>query len=890
MMLPMALAGCGRSSLLGFDDGCNGDPVCEARLHGDGGNRDGGNRDGGNRDGGNRDGGNRDGGNRDGGNRDGGNRDGGNRDGGNRDGGNRDGGNRDGGNRDGGNRDGGVFQPDLRGVDLAGCVPHPEVCNNFIDDDCDTLVDCQDPDCRNSAECVNMRKEICNNGVDDDNNGLTDCADPACFGDPHCFVPGQEICNNGIDDDGDGLTDCADPDCFTNPICTMHSGNEICDNGIDDNGDHLVDCDDPQCVAFPACVHFDCTPDVEFGTINPHDSTATQTMDTTLAVRSFNTCAFPGGTARVGEFTLTGTADVRLDFTQAAGAAHVVSLFAAGALQACDQNLIFCLNAGQAPTATHTYAALPPGTYRVIVQSFPGTQGSTTVTLSTSPSSKVEICDNGVDDDGNGLTDCADLACKNDPSCVTEECNPDINLGTLVVGGPSHHANFDTHSSSNRNHPTCAGTSTGDDEVVEVTLAQTAGILVQWTQTGDHVITVFKMPGPGQACDAIQQSCYYPGGASGGQVAFSPRSPGSYLLIFKAVRAGSEGVIDINVSAFQNQGTEICNNGIDDDGDGLVDCNDPDCFGVGSCRPPVCVPDVDLGDFNSTSVQSLVLDTTTAHNYYSTKCGQGTGKERVIQLNVTEPIALGFSCTESSDHVLQLAAHLNPLDSCDANEFNCADPAILPFGCNFAMPNIQAGRYEVIVEAFRAGDEGTVDLTLFGIAETVLEICDNKIDDDGDGFTDCDDLKCVTSPECSQFACHADQDLGTLPLDGTTTETAVVNTSSGTVPTRVPMCVTQVGGKEAVVDFTVPSTADVTVQWAQAGDHDFAVYLDQSHAAACDAGPIVDCVASSMSGGAGSFTLTALARGKYHLVTYADVAGDEGGVVLQLVGAVSPVP
>jgi hypothetical protein len=33
-------------------------------------------------------------------------------------------------------------------------------------------------------------------------------------------------------------------------------------------------------------------------------------------------------------------------------------------------------------------------------------------------------------------------------------------------------------------------------------------------------------------------------------------------------------------------GSEQCTNGKDDDGDGLVDCQDPDCSGIGSC--PVC--------------------------------------------------------------------------------------------------------------------------------------------------------------------------------------------------------------------------------------------------------------------------------------------------------------
>src|SRR3954469_18871952 len=52
----------------------------------------------------------------------------------------------DGGELDGG-PDGG---PD--GGD-AGCVASPEICNNGLDEDCDSLVDCQDPDC-NGAACA----------------------------------------------------------------------------------------------------------------------------------------------------------------------------------------------------------------------------------------------------------------------------------------------------------------------------------------------------------------------------------------------------------------------------------------------------------------------------------------------------------------------------------------------------------------------------------------------------------------------------------------------------------------------------------------------------------------------------------------------------------------
>jgi uncharacterized repeat protein (TIGR01451 family) len=59
------------------------------------------------------------------------------------------------------------------------CTPKPEVCDNGIDDDCDGLTDCADPDCASSPAC-SATAEICNNCIDDDHNGLIDAEDPAC--------------------------------------------------------------------------------------------------------------------------------------------------------------------------------------------------------------------------------------------------------------------------------------------------------------------------------------------------------------------------------------------------------------------------------------------------------------------------------------------------------------------------------------------------------------------------------------------------------------------------------------------------------------------------------------------------------------------------------------
>lgn len=61
-------------------------------------------------------------------------------------------------------------------LDPSGCVPTAEDCGNGIDDDCDGLVDLDDPDC---PICV-PTTEDCGNGIDDDCDGLVDLDDSDC--------------------------------------------------------------------------------------------------------------------------------------------------------------------------------------------------------------------------------------------------------------------------------------------------------------------------------------------------------------------------------------------------------------------------------------------------------------------------------------------------------------------------------------------------------------------------------------------------------------------------------------------------------------------------------------------------------------------------------------
>lgn len=731
------------------------------------------------------------------------------------------------------------------------------------------------------------RPEICNNGVDDNCNNLSDCADPGCFGDPRCAPLGQEVCNNNLDDDADGRIDCADADCMNSISCRPTMGMEICDNRVDDNSNSLVDCADPQCTMFPGCLAVSCTADVDFGTIATHGANVTRMMNTVGDGRSYATCAPSGGVGRVGRFQLDATADVRLDFKQGSGSAHAIGLFRAGANQTCDRNPVDCVNAMDDPSASKTFPALAPGVYWIIVGSYLNLPGTTSVTLSTGSVVTPEICANGRDDDGNGLTDCQDAACSTHASCIANQCVPDLNVGTLVVDGPARSVTVDTRTATDDYSPTCAGGVAGGDIAIEFTLAETAGLEVEFQQTGRSLFSVFRFPAPGLACDANQVRCSYQDDARNA-VAFLSLSAGRYVFIVKAQSTALGGTVNLRMSAFGLRPVEICGNSIDDDNDGLTDCDDPECFGLAICPAPACTKFQDLGNFSWGTRQTLTVDTRDGLTLWPTSCSRGTGKEKVLRVNLLQPMSLGFDCMDGGSHVLAVARQLQPLDACNANQLVCVDPAVLPFGCGYSLPNLQPGQYNVIVQAFQAGNEGLVNLTLSGIQEILRETCDNGIDDDNDGATDCADRKCVTEAVCRKFACRAEQMAGILPLDGSLISLVVQTAAAGDDQMRTS-CASAPGGQDGVIDFQVPAVANVSMQWAQVGDHDFALYDDEGMLLACDAGTPRGCVASA-GVATGTHVFPALPPGRYHLVVDADRPGKEGGVVVQLSAVASSMP
>jgi hypothetical protein len=80
--------------------------------------------------------------------------------------------------------------------------------------------DSGDSGCTGDSDCG---ETSCNDKIDNDHDSFVDCADPDCYDDIACSdlyaAPPAEDCDNKIDDDGDKLIDCDDDDCIDDLAC-----------------------------------------------------------------------------------------------------------------------------------------------------------------------------------------------------------------------------------------------------------------------------------------------------------------------------------------------------------------------------------------------------------------------------------------------------------------------------------------------------------------------------------------------------------------------------------------------------------------------------------------------------------------------------------------------
>jgi len=204
-----------------------------------------------------------------------------------------------------------------------------------------------------------------------------------------------------------------------------------------------------------------------------------------------------------------------------------------------------------------------------------------------------EICGNGIDDDGDGAVDCDDGECIDLGICTGQICvaptGAELTCGTALTG----QANNAAGSTDVIEGAECVDSETGLPGAyfanewgpeytysLTVTTPQEVTITVS-NYSGDLDVYIIKQVLGG--CDP-RRGCFAWGGEGAGvdEVISFTAYPGMVYYVVVDGFEGNESAFDISM-ACSGTGYEDCGNGTDDDGDGLVDCDDPECWGVGAC-------------------------------------------------------------------------------------------------------------------------------------------------------------------------------------------------------------------------------------------------------------------------------------------------------------------
>ncbi|MEZ4982832.1 MAG: hypothetical protein R2769_14835 [Saprospiraceae bacterium] len=193
-------------------------------------------------------------------------------------------------------------------------------------------------------------------------------------------------------------------------------------------------------------------------------------------------------------------------------------------------------------------------------------------------------------------------------------------------------------------------------------------------------------------------------------------------------------------------GCEICDNGIDDDGDGDIDCLDSECAVAYGHATAV----ISSNGVNSPGNSLGAADGNFAEIY-------DTGDELVIDLGTVVPAGSKYvltwrrKSTYTDDVAADVVVEESPNNSSyTANPVNPSTTSRVMFVNTTLTANVNT-RYVKIYTLTGTGDDADIDaVSISGCGE----ICDNGIDDDGDGLIDCADPDCsssctVVSGDCS---------------------------------------------------------------------------------------------------------------------------------------------
>ena len=205
-----------------------------------------------------------------------------------------------------------------------------------------------------------------------------------------------------------------------------------------------------------------------------------------------------------------------------------------------------------------------------------------------------ERCTDGIDNDADGATDCEDLDCRrtgNNPPCSPLTCpvfeavlTCDVSVSGTTVGKGNNLVQYSpTVQYSGVDNGGCNNLSLSGDDVVYSFQAPNPGLFSVTVQSdgGAHLGVALLENDGGCASDHCQQIAA--AATSTNTLTFSASTAGEVFYFAVDAATGVSDAFDILVQCGATVTTETCNNGADDDGDTLTDCDDPNCSTYWAC-------------------------------------------------------------------------------------------------------------------------------------------------------------------------------------------------------------------------------------------------------------------------------------------------------------------
>ena len=197
---------------------------------------------------------------------------------------------------------------------------------------------------------------------------------------------------------------------------------------------------------------------------------------------------------------------------------------------------------------------------------------------------------------------------------------------------------------------------------------------------------------------------------------------------------------DVVINGCLPNGPEICDNNIDDDGDGDIDCNDSDCNTSGNADIVVSQSGI------TNSIFALGASDTQAAEFYE-------NADQMV-LDLTDVIFSGADYTIRWRKDPGSGGTPTVTVEESANGSSWSDAAGSPYSPNdtsYFDETITAStstRYLRIINTSPIGWDMQLDAASYSVPCLQAEICNNNIDDDGDGDIDCADSDCGPTITC----------------------------------------------------------------------------------------------------------------------------------------------